>query len=146
MDRTRATGTPAGIAKSVAIKFDFYSNAGEGTDSTGLYVNGAEPTVPAVDMTSSGVLLNSGDAINAHMTYDGVNLIMTLTDTVVNKTFTHTFPINIPSTIGSNLAYIGFTGASGGETSSQKILSWTFTSQSGSVTQTPTFSPSRRNF
>ena len=37
------------------------------------------------------------------MTYDGVNLIMTLTDVVVNKTFTHTFPINIPATIGSNL-------------------------------------------
>ena len=46
------------------------------------------------------------------MTYDGVNLIMTLTDIVVNKTFTHTFPINIPGTIGSNLAYIGFTGGS----------------------------------
>ncbi len=81
------TGTTGGIAKSVAIKFDFYNNTGEGTDSTGLYVNGAAPTVPAVDMTSSGVLLNSGDTITAHMTYDGVNLIMTLTDIVVNKTF-----------------------------------------------------------
>jgi hypothetical protein len=135
------TGTTGGITKSVAIKFDFYNNAGEGTDSTGLYVDGASPTVPAVDMTSSGVLLNSGDTINANMMYDGVNLIMTLTDIVANKTFTHTFPINIPSTIGSSLAYIGFTGGSGGESSSQKILSWTFTSQSGSVTQTPTFSP-----
>jgi ribonuclease HI len=140
------TGTTGGIAKSVAIKFDFYSNSGEGTDSTGLYVDGASPTVPAVDMTSSGVLLNSGDTITAHMTYDGVNLIMTLRDIVVNKTFTYTFPINIPSTIGSNLAYIGFTGGSGGESSSQKILSWTFTSQSGSVTQTPTFSPAGGSF
>jgi hypothetical protein len=140
------TGTTGGIAKSVAVKFDFYSNNGEGTDSTGLYVNGVAPTVPAVDMTSSGVLLNSGDTITAHMTYDGVNLIMTLTDIVVNKTFTHTFPINIPSTIGSNLAYIGFTGASGGSTSSQKILSWTLTSQSGSVTQTPVFSPAGGSF
>ena len=43
-------------------------------------------------MTSSGVLLNSGDTITAHMTYDGANLVMTLTDIVVNKTFTHTFP------------------------------------------------------
>ena len=75
------------------------------------------------------------------MTYDGANLLLTLTDIVVNKTFTHTFPINIPATIGSNVAYIGFTGGTGGESSSQKILSWTFTSQSGSVTQTPTFSP-----
>ena len=83
------TGTTGGVSKSVAIKFDFYSNNGEGTDSTGLYVNGVAPTVPAVDMTSSGVLLNAGDTITAHMTYDGVNLIMTLTDIVVNKTFTH---------------------------------------------------------
>ncbi len=140
------TGTTGGIAKSVAIKFDFYSNAGEGTDSTGLYINGAAPTVPAVDMTSSGVVLSSGDSINANMTYDGVNLILTLTDIVVNKTFTHTFPINIPATIGSNVAYIGFTGGSGGQSSSQKILSWTFTSQSGSVTQTPAFSPAGGTF
>ena len=140
------TGTPAGIAKSVAIKFDFYSNSGEGTDSTGLYTNGAEPILPAIDMTSSGVFLNSGDAIAAHMTYDGVNLILTLTDAVVNKTFTHTFPINIPATIGSNTAYVGFTGGSGGLTSSQKILTWTLTSQAGSVTQTPALSPAGGTF
>jgi hypothetical protein len=63
-----------------------------------------------------------------------------LRSVVVNKIFTHTFPINIPSTIGSNLAYIGLTGASGGESSSQKILSWTLTSLSGSITQAPVFS------
>ena len=80
------------------------------------------------------------------MTYDGVNLILTLTDAVVNKTFTHTFPINIPATIGSNTAYIGFTGGTGGLTSSQKILTWTLTSQAGSVTQTPTFSPAGGTF
>ena len=27
-----------GITKSVAVKFDIYNNAGEGTDSTGMYV------------------------------------------------------------------------------------------------------------
>ena len=136
-------GGTGSIAKSVAVKFDFYNNSGEGADSTGLYVNGAEPTVPAVDMTTSGILLNSGDTIGAHMTYDGTNLVMTLTDVVVNKVFTHTFPIDIPGTIGSSLAYIGFTGASGGETASQKILSWTLTSTVGSMPQTPapTFSP-----
>ncbi|MGA3223159.1 MAG: chitobiase/beta-hexosaminidase C-terminal domain-containing protein [Acidobacteriaceae bacterium] len=140
------TGTPAGIAKSVAIKFDFYNNSGEGSDSTGLYVNGAVPTVPAVDMTSSGLLLASGDSIAAHITYDGTNLVLTLTDVVANKTFTHTFPINIPATIGSNLAYIGFTGGTGGLTASQKILSWTLSSQSASVTQAPAFSPAAGSF
>ena len=48
------------IGKSVAVKFDLYNNAGEGPDSTGLYLNGPDPTTPAVDMTSSGVDLHSG--------------------------------------------------------------------------------------
>ncbi len=47
----------SGLKKSVAVKFDLYNNAGEGTDSTGVYTNGAAPTVPAVSMTSSGVVL-----------------------------------------------------------------------------------------
>src|SRR6202012_4322067 len=64
------------VGKSVAIKFDLYSNAGEGTDSTGVYINGAAPTVPAVDMTSSGVVLKSGDSMLAHVTYDGTTLSM----------------------------------------------------------------------
>ena len=72
-------GTP-GIANSVAVKFDIYSNAGEGTDSTGLYTDGASPTTPALDMTNSGVSLLSGDVFNVHMTYDGTTLTMTITD------------------------------------------------------------------
>jgi len=36
-----------GIATSVAVKFDLYDNSGEGTNSTGIYVNGASPTMPA---------------------------------------------------------------------------------------------------
>ena len=48
-----------GIAKSVAIKFDFSSNIGEGVDSTGLYINGASPTTPYVDMSGSGIDLRA---------------------------------------------------------------------------------------
>jgi hypothetical protein len=136
------SGGTAKITNSVAVKFDIFNNAGEGTDSTGLYTDGATPTLPAVDMTSSGVILSSGDTIDAHITYNGTNLVMTLTDIVVNKTFTYTWPINIPATVGGNTAYIGFTGATGGETASQKILTWTFSSTtSASQTPTPTFSP-----
>jgi len=125
------SGTP--IAQSVAIKFDFYSNAGEGTDSTGLYQNGASPTMPATDMTSSGVNLLSNDAMSIHLTYDGTTLAMTVTDGVVNKTFSTSWTVNIPSIVGGNSAYVGFTGGTGGATSSQKILTWTFTSAGGST-------------
>ncbi len=130
------------IGKSVAIKFDLYSNAGEGADSTGAYTNGAVPTVPAVDMTSSGVLLRSGDTMLAHVTYDGSTLSLTLTDKVTNKTFSFSKTINIPQVVGANTALVGFTGSTGGLTAIQKILSWTYSTQASTpVTAAPVFSP-----
>jgi hypothetical protein len=64
-------------------------------------------------MTSSGVILLSGDAIAAHIVYNGTTLTMTLTGAIVNKTFTQSWTVNIPAIVGGNTAYIGFTGGSG---------------------------------
>jgi hypothetical protein len=119
-----ATGT-GGIPNSVAVKFDLYDNFGEGIDSTGLYINGASPTIPAVDMTASGIDLHSGDVFNVRMIYGGGSLAMTITDTVTKAVFTHTWTIDIPTTIGATTAYAGFTGGSGGITATQNILTWT---------------------
>jgi hypothetical protein len=116
----------AGIPKSVAIKFDLFSNAGEGPNSTGLYINGAVPTVPAINLTGTGIDLHDGDYFDAHITYDGVNLILTLTDYVTLATWSQSFPVNIPTIVGGANAYVGFTGGTGGSSSSQKILSWTY--------------------
>jgi len=126
----------APIANSVAIKFDFYSNAGEGTDSTGLYQNGASPTVPAVDMTSSGVNLLSGDTMNVQLVYNGTTLTLTITDAVAGKSFTTSWNVNIPSIVGGNTAYVGFTAGTGGSSSSQKVETWTFTSTGTGTAQT----------
>src|SRR5208283_5000388 len=79
-----STGGTPGIGKSVAVKFDLYSNSGEGADSTGLYLNGAAPTIPFVDMTGSAIDLHSGHPFKVHITYDGTNLAMTITDTTTN--------------------------------------------------------------
>lgn len=119
-----STGTGR-IPKSVAVKFDLYDNSGEGIDSTGLYINGALPTIPAVDMTASGIDLHSGDIFDVHMLYDGVSLAMTITDTVTKAVFTHTWTIDIPGTVGATTAYAGFTGGTGGLTATQNILTWT---------------------
>ena len=80
-------GTGGGIGNSVAVKFDIYSNAGEGNDSTGVFTNGAAPTNPAVSLTSSGITLTSGDTIAAQLVYDGTTLTLNLTDTVTGNTF-----------------------------------------------------------
>ena len=139
-----ATG---GIPTSVAIKFDFYSNAGEGTNTTGVFTNGAYPTTPAINLTPSGIQLSSGDSIQAHVTYDGTTLTMVLTDVIVNKTFTMSKVIDIPGTVGSDSAYVGFTGGTGGSSASQKILSWTYASQIvAKSTAAPTFAPAGGTF
>jgi hypothetical protein len=115
-----------GIKSSVAVKFDTFSNAGEGVNSTGFYTNGVAPTIPALDLTPSGVNLHSGDIMHAHLTYDGTTLTLTLTDTVTNATFTASQAINIPATVAANTAFVGFTGGTGGTVSTQDILSWTY--------------------
>jgi hypothetical protein len=118
-------GAAGGIGKSAAVKFDLYSNDGEGTNSTGLYTNGASPTTPATDMTASGVKLNGGHVLHAHITYDGANLTLVLTDTVTSQSFLKTWAINIPSTVGSGTGYVGFTAATGGLAMTTDILNWT---------------------
>lgn len=115
-----------GIPTSIAIKLDTANSKGEGNDSTGLYVNGASPTIPAIDLTGTGLQLGSGDTIKAHMSYANGALSITLTDPINSATYTNTFNINIPQSIGSTTAFVGFTGSTGATVSSQKILTWTF--------------------
>jgi hypothetical protein len=134
-------GTP-GISNSVAVKYDLADNDGEGDDSTGLYTNGASPTVPATDMTASGVILNSGDTMTVHITYDGTTLAMTITDHLANTTFSTSWPINITQTIGGNTAYVGFTGGTGELSANQEIETWTFASTPPATqVQTPVITP-----
>jgi uncharacterized membrane protein (UPF0136 family) len=137
-------GGTGGILKSIAVKFDFFSNDGEGANSTGLFTNGESPSTVAdsIDLTPSGIMLNSGNAMSVHLAYDGTNLAMTMTDTA-SHTFTHTWPVNIPTIVGGNTAYVGFTGGTGTSTSSQKVETWSFTSNvspSGGVA-TPVINP-----
>ncbi len=121
----------AGIAKSVAVKFDLYNNMGEGPDSTGLYTDGAVPTIPAIDLSKTGIDLHSGHVFDVGMTYDGSTLTVKETDTSTQATATQSYAIDIPSTVGSGTAYVGFTGGTGGAGAAiQDILTWTYSANS----------------
>src|ERR1700719_871022 len=139
-------GTP-GIPSSVAVKFDLFQNSHEGINSTGLYINGASPTSPAITL-GGGVNLHSGDIFQVHMTYDGTTLTMTITDTVTSATFTNAWTINIPGTVGGNTAFVGFTGGTGGQTATQQIISWTYSSNGSTQppAATPAISPATGTF
>jgi hypothetical protein len=119
------------IQQSVAVKFNFYNSDNEGSDSTGLYTDGQPPLTPTIDISPSGIQLNSDDSIQAKITYDGATLTLNLVDLVTQDTFTQSWPIDIPMTVGGDTAYVGFTGGTGGLASNQKILTWTYTATPG---------------
>jgi fibronectin type 3 domain-containing protein len=121
-------GNAGGIPNSVAVKFDTFSNTGEGADSTGLYTDGAFPHGGNMeyDLTSTGFNMRSYDLSTAVLSYNGTVLTETLTDTVTNKTATESYTVNIPAIVGGSTAFIGFTAADGGLTSSQVITGWTY--------------------
>lgn len=116
-----------GIGNSVAIKFDLFNNAGEGINSTGLYLNGAAPTTPSTDLTGTGIDLHSGHVFQVNMSYDGSTLSVTIKDTTTNASATQSYLVDIVTAVGSDLTFVGFTGGTGGMTATQNILSWSFT-------------------
>ena len=116
------------ITNSVAVKFDLYNDAGEGNSSTGVYLNGAAPTVPAINLLPSGIDLHSGDVFHAVLRSDGATLTLTITDKTTNASFSQTFPVDIPAVIGGPTGYVGFTAGTGQAASVEKILDWQFTS------------------
>jgi hypothetical protein len=118
----------AGIPRSMALKFDLHSNAGEGTNSTGVFLNGAYPSVPSTGI--SGVTLGSGDPLHADITYDGSKLSLTLTDLLTSAIWSGSWPVNIPATVGGSTAWAGFTGGTGENGSTQSVTSWTYLSGS----------------
>lgn len=128
------TAQNAGLLSSVAVKFDLYTGAG---DETGLYTNGAALDTGGVDMTSSGLNLHSGNPLAVTIAYNGTNLTMTIRDTKTNASFSNSWAINIPATVGGNTAYVGFTGATGGLTAIQDVVSWTYSTSASSQGQPP---------
>src|SRR6476620_3986463 len=104
----------AGIADSVAIKFDLVDNAGEGGHSVGVFTGGAEPTVPAVRLDDSPIHLHAQHPIRADLAYDGAVLTVTLTDTVLpDQTWAHQFSVDIPAAVRASTALAGFTAGTG---------------------------------
>jgi tRNA A-37 threonylcarbamoyl transferase component Bud32 len=124
----------AGIRPSSAVKFDLYNNEGEGGNSTGLFLNGAMPTVKGVppskgrnDLSGTGIDLHSGHVFTAALDYDGSLLLVTIADQTTKATAAQEYRVDIPKEMGAKTGYVGFTGATGGANAIQDILRWRFT-------------------
>ena len=115
----------SGIPASAALKFDLYNNKGEGTDSTGLFLNGAYPDIPSTNLRPAGIDLHSGHIFALHLAYANSKANATITDTVTGASASASATGDISSLVG-NSAYVGFTAGTGALTSTTNILTWTF--------------------
>jgi hypothetical protein len=112
-----------GIGRSVAVKLDLYPFS-----LTGLYTNGALPVGSDTALGGYGITL-ADHLGEAELSYDGSQLTVTITDLVTGGTFSQSYAVNIPALVSGPVAYVGFTGATGGWTAIQSISSWRFTSR-----------------
>jgi Legume lectin domain len=123
--------TPGGggnrITHSVAVKFDLHSDAGEGSNSTGVYIDGASPTSPYVDLAPI-VNLHRGHSFHVHLLYSGGFLTLRITDLTQYAMFAGLYKVDIRKVVGTANAYAGFTAATGDLYDSVKILNWSMTS------------------
>ena len=113
------------MSPSFAVKFDIWPSV----STTGIYSNGAYPNddPPAsIDMAPSGINLHSGHIFNVLLTYDGVTLQQTVTDTTTSASFTHNYTIDIPTTIRRNRCLCWFYRFDRGGSAIQDILTWSY--------------------
>ena len=126
-----------GLTNSVAIKFDLVDNAGEGSNSVGVFTGGATPSMPGVSLDGTGIDLHSGHPFRADIAYDGADLALTLTDTTVpDRTWTGHFAVDVPDALGASTGYVGFTAGTWDLFTRQTIKSLTYSEDTPPVLMT----------
>jgi hypothetical protein len=104
-----------GMTPSAAFEFNIYSGAGgSGTRYAPSGLVGNYVSTLPLDLAS-------GDPVLVTITYNGSVLAEHLIDLNTGLAFNLVYTVNLPSTVGSNTAFIGFTGATGGLAALQTI-------------------------
>jgi hypothetical protein len=111
-------GQISGLKASVCVKFDLTNN------TIGMYTDGVD--IGSGGATPTGITLNSGHALDVVLSYSGTTLSLSITDTVTSVNYSTSWTIDIPSTVGDSVSFVGFTGGTGGSTARQKVTKWTY--------------------
>ena len=126
-----------GVGNSVAVEFDTYNNgSGDANSSNHVAIdtNGVLTDTAAAfpyglqSCAGSGIgCMSNGDLWKVTIGYDGANLSVSLQDgTQPVDNLISNYAINIASYLGTNNAYVGFTGSTGGSYENQDITTWSF--------------------
>ena len=114
-----------GITPSAEIEFNIYAPNSPGGGSGGSYafhVNGANGAY----LSAAPVSIDGGRPINVLVTYQGGVVSLSLQDSVTLAVFNTSFAADLPSIVGGQTAYFGFTGAEGGVFSTQTITNFAY--------------------
>ena len=114
-------------APAAAFEMNIYNGH---TIGTNFVTNGTTGTYNLTQNAPATALnLNSGNPINVVLTYNSATGKLTEkdTDATANTTYTTTYDVNFVNLFGQNTAFVGFTGGTGGSTSTQQISNYVFT-------------------
>jgi len=117
----------SGILNSAALEINIYTFPGIAAGTNGsTYGSGGG----VVYGTTGPVLVTSGDPIDFQLNFANGNLAVTMTDETTSATYTtnYEFVSLTPILGGTDLAYVGFSGATGGLNSIQTISNFEFNS------------------
>jgi hypothetical protein len=114
-----------GISPSAAVEFNFYGNDPPHVPGTNFATDGSVGSYnPTGDVT-----LGNGDNIQVVLSYDGNILTETLTDLTNGATYSTSYTgIDLSDIVGSSSAYIGFSAATGLDSSTQTVSNFNFES------------------
>ena len=142
----------AGIAPSVEVEFDSYSNGGTdprlagngsltGNDHIAIMQNGDPNNHLAYAITSPTLELNGGQDITAFIDYDGAAHLMQVrwsTDGLRPDDPGLSYSIDLASLFGADPVYVGFSASTGADWSAQDMLNWSFNDNYNPITVAPT--------
>ncbi len=118
----------SGITPSAAIEINLFTGGGNPIGTTYATSGSIGPfaAITPVDPTL-------GNPIQVTLSYDGSNqLVETLFDPFSTNSYSATYSVgSLAATLGGNSAFVGFTGATGGVTSTQTISNFNFTATAG---------------
>lgn len=124
----------AGTAPSAAIAFNIAEDYVKGTR---FVTGGADPSqAGGFYPTTDPVDLASTDPIGIHLSYDGTTLFETLTDGA--KVYQTSYTTDLEGVLGGPTAYIGFSGATGQNVSTQQISGFQFRNSPAPVPEAST--------
>ena len=84
------------IPNSLAVKFDLYSNQGEGPDLHGdVHQRRLHPGLPSIDLSTTGINFHSGDVFQVNMTYNGATLGVTILDKNNAASASQSYTVNL---------------------------------------------------